>query len=124
MLYHVPDLDRGVSELARALRPGGRLVVVTNSGANMPELWSLVGEQSETAGSFSAENGAGVLRRHFARVDHRDARGTVTFANREAARAYVAASIVGPHLAARLPTWDGPLVCTRLARVFVAESAA
>ena len=31
MLYHVADLDRGLAEIARVLRPTGRLVAVTNS---------------------------------------------------------------------------------------------
>ena len=35
MLYHVPDLDRGIAELARVLRPGGTLVAVTNSRVHL-----------------------------------------------------------------------------------------
>jgi len=43
MLYHVPDLDRAVGELARVLRPGGRLVAVTNRADHLGEMFKLVG---------------------------------------------------------------------------------
>ena len=49
MLYHVPDLDRGVAELARVLRSGGRLVAVTNSRFHLLELRELVGSGPSTA---------------------------------------------------------------------------
>ena len=38
MLYHVSDLDRGLAELARVLRPNGVLVSVTNSVDHLQEL--------------------------------------------------------------------------------------
>jgi len=42
MLYHVPDIDRGIAELARVLAPGGRLVAVTNSELHLHELRELI----------------------------------------------------------------------------------
>lgn len=38
MLYHVPDLDRALSELARVLQPGGCLVATTNGVRQLGEL--------------------------------------------------------------------------------------
>ncbi len=40
MLYHAPDLDRALAELARVLKPAGRLVAVT--AASWEDLASLV----------------------------------------------------------------------------------
>ncbi len=123
MLYHVPDLDLGLAELARVLRPGGRLVAVTNSGFNLPELWGLFGQRAVREHPFSLENGEELLRRRFVRVERRDAAGTVTFPDRVAAHAYVSSSATRRHLADELPDWEGPLVASRTVAVFVAETA-
>ncbi len=117
MLYHVPDLSRALLELRRVLRDGGRLVAATNSRDTLPELWGLLGGKPES--TFSAENGEWALLRHFTIVERRDVRGTVTFPDREAAHRYV--STLASAAADDLPFFDGPLVCSRHAVVFVCE---
>jgi ubiquinone/menaquinone biosynthesis C-methylase UbiE len=124
MLYHVPDLDRCLGELVRVLRPAGRLVAVTNSSHNLPELWQPFGERAARIHGFAAEEAEEILGRHFAWVERRDAQGTVTFADWAAAREYVAASTSRADLADELPRFDGSLRCKRLVSIFVAESAA
>jgi SAM-dependent methyltransferase len=87
MLYHVPNLDRGIAELRRVLRPGGVLLAATNGAAHMRELFALEAAACAEAGvpadiladvlapdrqntrmSFMLENGAEWLGRHFAQV--------------------------------------------------------
>ena len=42
ILYHVPDLGQGLSEVRRVLKPNGRLVAATNGNDHMKELPELV----------------------------------------------------------------------------------
>jgi SAM-dependent methyltransferase len=121
MLYHVPDLDRALSEVERVLRSNGRLVAVTNSPEHLRELHALVGNEPGPNG-FNGDNGGRLLGRHFASVERREAYGWVAFPDHEAAQSYVEASVVlfGGR---RLPEFEGPLRVRRAPVVFVADKA-
>ena len=88
---------------------------------NLGELWELVGECGAPAGGFTVENAEGTLLRHFATVERRDVRGTVTFPDRETAHRHISACPTRGELADRLPVFDRPLVASRHVAVFVCE---
>lgn len=120
MLYHVEDLDRALSELARILEPGGQLVAVTIGAEHMGEIWRLVGYRRPDR-PFSRENGAEHLDRHFRRVERRDVDAELVFPDAEAVHRYVESTIFSDEVARPLPEFDGPFRTGVRATVFVAE---
>ncbi len=87
MIYHLPDIDAGIHEFRRVLKPDGVLVVGTNSNQTMPELQVLMRRAilllTRTGGSqvqppipasdlFSLENGTRTLSHHFYAVVRHD----------------------------------------------------
>lgn len=123
MLYHVPALDRGLSELERVLRPGGRLVVATNSAFHLQELRELVGS-GPSPSTFTRENGEALLRRHFSSVRREDVDGQLEFETRADVEEYVDASISMSPFAGNLPAAvEEPFLARRAASIFVADKA-
>jgi SAM-dependent methyltransferase len=95
MLYHVTDLDLGLSEIARVLEPGGHLVANTNSKHHCGELFALIGYPADArADLFNAENGEESLLRHFAAVERTDVLAWATVHDRQTLVDYRASLMV------------------------------
>lgn len=91
MLYHVPDLDRGLAEIRRVLRSGGTFVAVTNGDEHTADLRREAGGERVVT-TFSSENGEAALRRHFESVSRQDVETRASFPDRPSALAYLESS--------------------------------
>lgn len=76
MLYHVPDLHRGLSEVRRVLKPGGEFYCATYGIHGIREyITDLLKDRNVTGQigtTFTLQNGAQSLSRHFAHVQRLD----------------------------------------------------
>jgi len=102
MLYHVPDVPRALSEVARVLRPGGRLYASTNGVGHMRELGPMrhvldpshpPDAATKEPVAFSLENGAAQLSRLFSEVSLRRHEGALLVTEAEPLLEYLLSGV-------------------------------
>ncbi|MCY4020985.1 MAG: methyltransferase domain-containing protein [Chloroflexi bacterium] len=103
VLYHLDDVDHGLYEIKRVLKPGGKMLATTNSIHNLPELQVLfrraivllsangahVHPPTLPSDSFALENGTRILARHFYAVVRHDLPGQLIFDDIDPAMDYL-----------------------------------
>ena len=103
VLYHLDDVDHGLHEIKRVLKPGGKMLATTNSIHNLPELQVLfrraivllsangahVHPPTLPSDSFALENGTRILARHFYAVVRHDLPGQLIFDDIDPAMDYL-----------------------------------
>jgi SAM-dependent methyltransferase len=125
LLHHLERLDEGLAQLARVLRPGGRLVAGAQGREHLLNVWELLGDAWQPALTFDDVSGADALARHFESVEARAVGGAMVFPDAAALRDFVTVTCAHAHLADRVPdVLDGPIRGEVRHTVFVAEKAA
>ncbi|MBP5282014.1 MAG: class I SAM-dependent methyltransferase [Lachnospiraceae bacterium] len=76
MLYHVPDLDKGLSEIKRVLKKSGKFYAATYGEHGIVEflakLLGKYGVEDTASKAFTLQNGKDILGKHFAGVERLD----------------------------------------------------
>lgn len=72
MLYHVPDLNKGLSEVRRVLKPGGKFYCATYGEHGIVEHLSILlsgyGVKDTTNKNFTLQNGQDLLEKEFVNI--------------------------------------------------------
>ena len=103
VLYHLADIEAGVAEIKRVLKPDGRMLAATDSLQTLPELQVLIrraivllstnGAQVHPptlpCDTFALENGTRMLARHFYAVVRHDLPCQLKFDDVEPAMEYL-----------------------------------
>jgi SAM-dependent methyltransferase len=127
VLYHVPDPETAIAELARVLDADGVLLATTGSDDEEERrlAWeSLFGEEVPVAPplSFSRENGRDLLLRHFRDVEQIDCDVVLVFPTRARLVRYVEALPLARDAAGRVPELTEPFRLPSTATVFQAST--
>ncbi len=98
MLYHLPDIARGVAELARVLDPDGVLMAATNGAHHVDVVAELARQvfgwssSDFVARRFGKENGPAVLGRCFGSVEWHEHPSTMVVTDPADVEAYITSS--------------------------------
>jgi len=100
MLYHVPDLDKGLSEIRRVLRIGGTLYCTTIGKRHLAELGESLSridkriEFNRSAhGKFTMQSGPSILARYLSQIEVREYEDSLEVTNAEDLIKYVMSSV-------------------------------
>lgn len=90
MLYHVPDLQKALSEVHRVLKPNGKFYAATYGENGIIEyIESLIGLTSKKNKVFTLQNGKSLLQPYFMNVERKDYIDSLAITNVEDLLDYV-----------------------------------